>query len=147
MNEDAHRMTLAPKEDDAAIAAGRRDVLGHTCFVLHFAVMLYIVFGWLAPWKGALIFYVSFLPAVAVQWLFNKNSCLLNNLESLIRSGRWRDPSNEEEGAWLLTLARDTVGLDATPRQMDVFIYLMLALLWGVGAAHAWGLVGWRPYP
>ena len=86
-------------------AAEKRDALGNLCFYLHFAVMIYIVTGWLVPFRGALIVYLCFLPAVAVQWQFNKNSCVLNNVESLIRSGRWRDPNNKEEGAWLQTLA------------------------------------------
>ncbi len=132
-------MTLSPNDDEAevAIAAARRDSLGNACFVLHIAIMLYIVFGWLAPWKTALAFYVIFLPAVALQWLMNKNACILNNIESLIRTGRWRDPGNEEEGAWLLTLARDTLGVRATTAQMDAFIYAVLAVLWVLGLLHA----------
>src|SRR5216684_965957 len=40
----ADRMTLAPKEERIAVAPARRDMLGQLCFVLHFAIMLYIVF-------------------------------------------------------------------------------------------------------
>lgn len=135
-------MTLAPKEERIAVAAARRDMLGQLCFVLHFAIMLTIVFGWLAPLRGLLVFYVAFLPAVAVQWLLNKNSCVLNNIESLVRNGRWRDAGNEEEGAWLLTLARDTLGIRATPAQMDAFIYCVLAVLWGLGMSRLLHLFG-----
>jgi hypothetical protein len=140
-------MTVTPENDESGLAVSEttRDALGWTCFVLHFAILLYIVFGWLAPWHGVLVFYVVFLPAVAVQWLFNKNSCVLNNLESLIRAGRWRDPENAEEGAWLLTLARNTLNIKATPAQMDAFIYVVLALLWALGLARACGLAGWQP--
>jgi hypothetical protein len=138
-------MTLAPKEDDAVAATTTgRDALGQTCFLVHFVVMLYIVFGWAAPWKPALVFYAVFLPAVATQWLLNKNSCVLNNLESLIRTGRWRDEGNEEEGAWLLTLARDTLGVRATRAQMDIIIHVVLALLWGLGLCHLLGRLWWR---
>jgi len=137
-------MSVSPDNEELRVAGARRDALGTACFVLHFAIMLYIVLGWVAPWRGALLFYAGFLPAVAIQWLFNKNSCVLNNLESLIRTGSWRDPANEEEGAWLLTLARDTLGLRATPAQMDVFIYIVLACLWGLGLAH---LLGWQTAP
>lgn len=133
-------MALSPQENEAAaLATARRDALGRACFVLHFAVMLYIVLGWLTPSRGGLAFYVVFLPAVAVQWLFNKNSCVLNNMESWARTGRWRDDANEEEGAWLLTLARNTLGLNATPAQMDTFIYAILATLWALGLARVLG--------
>jgi hypothetical protein len=114
----------------------KRDLLGNFCFYLHFAVMLYIVLGWLVPWRPLLIFYLVFLPAVATQWRFNKNSCVLNNIESLLRRGQWRDPTNVEEGAWLLTLVRNVLGLKVTHGQMDAFTYAVLTLLWLLGLGH-----------
>jgi len=117
-------------------AAEKRDALGTLCFYLHFAVMIYIVTGWLAPFSAALIFYLCFLPAVAVQWQFNKNSCVLNNFESLLRSGRWRDPNNTEEGAWLQTLALNVTGILFKPWQMDAFTYFIIAVLWSAGLSH-----------
>ena len=113
-----------------------RDGLGWFCFVHHLAVMVYIVVGWLLPSKPALVFYVAFLPAVALQWRLNKDSCILNNVESLMRTGQWRDPSNREEGAWLLTLARETLGLPMTAQQVDIFTYAVLLLLWLLGFGH-----------
>jgi hypothetical protein len=123
-----------------ARAVPARDALGNFCFYLHFFVMIYIVTGFLLPVRALLGFYLAFLPLVIVQWWFNKNSCVLNNLESLIRTGSWRDASNKEEGAWLLTLARDTLGIDAKPWQMDVFTYGVVATLWLLGA---WHFRGW----
>jgi hypothetical protein len=117
-------------------AAEKRDALGSLCFYLHFAVMIYIVIGWLVPLPAALIFYLCFLPAVAVQWQFNKNSCVLNNIESLMRSRRWRDPNNREEGAWLQTLALNLTGILFKPWQMDAFTYFILAVLWSAGLSH-----------
>jgi hypothetical protein len=117
-------------------AAEKRDVLGNFCFYLHFAVMLYIVAGWLVPSRPALIFYLCFLPAVALQWQFNKNSCVLNNIESLIRTGQWRDANNQEEGAWLLTLATRLLGYPFKPWQIDAFTYFILLVLAGAGLSH-----------
>jgi len=110
-----------------------RDFLGRVCFWLHFGVMLYVLLGWSAPTRAALVFYELFLPAVAIQWWFNKNSCVLNNLESKIRTGSWRSPANPEEGAWLLTLIRSWLGLPVTPLQMEFVTYGILIALWGVG--------------
>jgi hypothetical protein len=117
-------------------AAEKRDALGNFCFYLHFAVMIYIVLGWAVPLHAALYFYMGFLPAVAVQWQFNKNSCVLNNFESLIRSGQWRDPHNKEEGAWLQTLALNLTGILFKPWQMDAFTYFILVMLWSAGLSH-----------
>ena len=117
-------------------AAEKRDALGNFCFYLHFAVMIYIVLGWAVPLHAALYFYMGFLPAVAVQWQFNKNSCVLNNFESLIRSGQWRDPRNKEEGAWLQTLALNLTGILFKPWQMDAFTYFVLAIFWSAALSH-----------
>jgi hypothetical protein len=129
---------LPPHAGDAA--PKRRDVLGHFCFLLHLGVMLFIVGGWAMPYRGALLFYLVFLPLVALQWQFNNNSCVLNNFESLIRTGRWRDPSNEEEGAWFLSLVKMVLGIEVRPVLMDAFIYVVLAALWAGGLAHLLGL-------
>ena len=126
--------TAGPSE--APDVAGERDALGWLCFVLQFAVMIYIVVGWLLPSRPALLFYAVFLPVVVVTWRVNKDSCLLNNLESYMRTGQWRDPGNREEGAWLLTMARETLGLPLTAQQVDVFTYVMMVLLWLLGLAH-----------
>ncbi|MDE2499780.1 MAG: hypothetical protein KGL56_06265 [Alphaproteobacteria bacterium] len=133
-------MAVTPDDDADQAGAIRRDLLGNVCFYFHFAVMLYIVLGWLVPLRGALVFYLVFVPGVALQWQFNKNACVLNNLESWLRTGSWRDPGNREEGQWLLTLVKDVTGLRFTPAQMDAFTYTVLALLWGLGL---WHLLGW----
>jgi len=114
----------------------KRDALGHLCFALHLGIMLFIVFGWALPQRSALISYLVFLPAVVVQWQFNKNSCVLNNLESLLRTGRWRDTSNREEGAWFQGLVRSVLGLDLKPAHLDAFIRVMLVLFWSLGLIH-----------
>ncbi|MEI9885994.1 MAG: hypothetical protein WDN08_05725 [Rhizomicrobium sp.] len=136
-------MSLAQDDETPAVAtalpshvAEKRDALGNFCFYLHFAVMIYIVVGWAVPLSAALIFYLAFLPAVALQWQFNKNSCVLNNVESLLRTGQWRDPHNKEEGAWLLTLATGIFGYPFRPWQIDAFTYFVLALLWTAGLSH-----------
>ena len=136
-------MTLANDDETPAVAtalpshvAEKRDMLGSFCFYLHFAVMIYIVVGWLAPWQVTLYFYLGFLPAVAGQWQFNKNSCVLNNIESVLRTGQWRDPNNREEGAWLQTLVLNVTGILFKPWQMDAFTYFILLVLWTAGLSH-----------
>jgi hypothetical protein len=118
----------------------KRDALGQACFILHFLPLIYVLTGWLAPWRGALIFYLAFLPAMFLQWRLNSSSCVLNNIESLIRTGRWRNPSNREEGAWLRTLVNDKTGWDVSRAQMDAFINSVMLLLWCLALARlrAW---------
>lgn len=123
-------MAVTPEQRTTA----QRDLLGRVCFATHVVIMLYIVGGWALPTRAALVFYLVFVPAVALHWQLNKNACVLNNVESLIRTGRWRDPANHEEGAWLLTLVRAVTGLTFTPAQMDAFSYAVMAVLWGMAA-------------
>ncbi len=112
----------------------KRDLLGQACFLIHFLPLIYVVSGWLAPWRGALFFYLAFLPAMFLQWRLNRDSCVLNNVESLIRTGRWRNPSNREEGAWLRTLVNEKTGLNLSRRQVDTFINGVLVVFWFLGA-------------
>jgi hypothetical protein len=119
----------------------KRDALGSLCFYFHLLMMLYIVTGWLTPWRGGLIFYLVFLPSVIAQWRLNNNTCVLNNTESLIRTGRWRNPKNREEGAWLHTIIIDKTGIAITKFQLDVIMYSVMAMFWGLAF---WHLQGWR---
>lgn len=116
----------------------KRDALGWGCFLFHVAVLIFIVTGW--AMRPVLIFYLVFLPAMVLQWRLNKGACVLNNLESLIRTGRWRNPANLEEGAWMRTLVHSATGLSFTVAHLDLIIYAVVAVLWGMGL---WHLMGW----
>ena len=138
-------MTTAPDEDVPALATTapspleKRDLLGNFCFYLHFAVMIYIVAGWAVPFAPALVFYLGFIPLVALHWQINKNSCVLNNIESWLRYGTWRAEQNAEEGAWLKTLIHNVTGIALRPWQVDCITYGIMALFWGGGL---WHLIG-----
>lgn len=139
-------MSLPQEDDIPALATAapspseRRDLLGHFCFYLHFAVMIFIVTGWLIPARPLLYFYLGFLPLVALHWQVNRNSCILNNIESWLRFGTWRSEQNAEEGAWLMTLIRNVTGIQLRTWQVDLLTYGVMALLWFAGFSH---LDGW----
>jgi hypothetical protein len=126
-----------PAEIDHEALAQKRDLLGHFCFTFHFVVMIYIATGWLVPWRPALVFYLLFIPAIYMQWLVNKDTCILNNVEGWMRTGRWRNKEiNPEEGAWLLTLATNVTGLKITTFQINALTYSVLALVWLLALAR-----------
>jgi hypothetical protein len=127
-----------PGELDTALPAHplKRDALGQACFIIHFLPLTYVLAGWLAPWRGALIVYLVFVPSVFLQWRLNKSSCVLNNMESLIRTGHWRDPHSREEGAWLRTLIKDRTGLSLSRFQMDLVMNGVMTTLWLVALAR-----------
>jgi hypothetical protein len=131
-------MTLEQSEEselESAIprAPQKRDALGQFCFVIHFLPLIFVIVGWLAPWRGALLFYLLFLPGMFLQWRLNRDSCIFNNIESLIRTGKWRNRSNREEGAWLRTLVNDKTGWKLSRRQIDTSINAALVTFWSLG--------------
>lgn len=117
--------------------AGGRDALGTAFFGLHIAIVVYVLIGWALPCVGL---YLMFLPLMVLHWPLNRNTCIINNLESWIRNGRWRDPGNCEEGAWLRMVIRGATGVELTVRQTDWAVHSLLTGLWGLGL---WHWLGW----
>ncbi len=134
-------MAPRPKWKIAAQADNKsgRDSLSRLCFGLHLLLVTYAALGWLIPSVPALIAYLIYIPAMFLQWRFNEGSCILNNIENLIRHGRWRNPANREEGAFLKTLLEDMTGISPSQRQMNLAIYCLISLFWALGLGHlAW---------
>jgi len=142
-------MSLAEDEENSALGTAipegpaRRDTLGSVCFYHHIAMMAYILGGWVVSWRPALMFYLFFVPGVIASWLLNRNTCVLNNFESLLRTGKWRNPRNREEGAWLHTLIVDATGVPITKRQLDIIMYAVMSAMWGLGLSHLKGWLFW----
>jgi len=122
----------------------KRDAMGNAFFYHHFAMMIYIFSGWAIPFRPLLWFYAFFIPSVVLQWRVNKNTCVLNNIETLIRTGKWRSVAkNTEEGGWLWTLARKVTGWDISHFAMDVFIYCLMGTFLLLGLSHLEGWLFW----
>ena len=135
-------MSLSPDDNIPVLATTapspleKRDALGGFCFYLHFAVLIFIVGGWAVPVPAVLYVYLAFLPLVILGWQLNKNSCILNNIESYIRHGTWRSEHNAEEGAWLMTLIKNVTGIQLKHWQVDCITYGFMSLLWFAGFSH-----------
>jgi hypothetical protein len=115
----------------------RRDALGNFCFYLHLAILAFIMLGWMSPGRALLIAYLVFLPGVILHWKLNADACVLNNIESWMRHGRWRAPDrNPEEGAWLRTLLTSWTGLMISRGRMDLIIYVAMAIFWVLAWRH-----------
>ena len=118
----------------------KRDALGWTCFLIHIAVLIYVVLGWVPANAVWLTVYLIFLLLMVLHWKLNSDACVLNNLENWLRHRRWRAPeSNREEGAWLRTLVADVTGIALTQARMDAVIYGAIALFWLLALAHLLG--------
>ena len=108
----------------------QRDSLSYGLSAMHLAVMVYVLVGWTSGSRIALLVYLLFLPGLALQWLFNRNSSLLSNVESYLRTDHWRDPRNVDEGALLQNLVASATGLRASPAQIMTVLYSLMFLFW-----------------
>jgi len=113
-----------------------RDRLGVSCLIFHLAVGAFVLIGWVISSYEMLMFYLVLLPAMATQWAINKGSCIINNFESWLRSGHWRDPANPEEGGFLLMLCEWMFAMRPNSAFLDGFSYAVVVLLWLLALGH-----------
>ncbi len=106
------------------------------CHGLHMALVFYGLFGWLVPSSPWLIAHLAFIPGLVVVWVVNRGTCPLNNIESLLTTGRWRNPSNAEEGSFIVTVVQRYLHLSPTQAQMDAVTYALMALVWVLSWLH-----------
>ena len=114
----------------------RRDGLGHSCLIFHLAVGAFVLAGWLISSTEALLFYLFLLPAMATQWAVNKGSCIINNIETWLRTGRWRDQESGEDGRYLAMLCDWFFAVRPEPAALDLFSYSVILVLWVLGLDH-----------
>jgi len=121
--------------DDCA-AGPRLDSIGLSFFLSHLVVGAYILLGWISSSPPALAVYLLLLPAIVTQWYVNQGSCVMNNIESWLRNGRWRDPNNPEEAGFLLMLSRWVLGIRPHPVVLDRLCYAAVLVLWLLAASR-----------
>ena len=116
--------------------APKRDRLGLSRFVFHMALGTLVVVGWLISSTEALLFYLVLLPAMATQWAVNRGSCVVNNIETWLRTGRWRDQENGEDGRFLVMLSDWLFAIRPDPAALDSLSYSVVPFLWCLGLGH-----------
>ena len=104
--------------------------------MLHYAVLLWGVVGWAIPSPAWLLAYLIAMPLIAVQWLLNGNTCILNNVESWIAAGRWRDETDADQGGFIAGVLYGLTGWRPSPRMNDAISYGLLAVFWILAAIH-----------
>jgi hypothetical protein len=117
-------------------AIPKKDGLGLSFFIFHSGVGGFVLAGWLISSFEALLVYLLLLPAMALQWAVNRRSCIINNLESWIRTGQWRDPHNCEEGAFLLTICESVFAVRPGRVALDRVSHGTVLSLWLLGLGH-----------
>jgi hypothetical protein len=117
-------------------AGPRKDRLGLTCFILHLAIGGFVLTGWMVASFDLLMLYLLLLPAMATQWAVNRRTCIINNLESWLRTGLWHNPQNCEEGGFLLMIFDWLFAIRPSPAAIDRLSYGVVFFLWLLGLSH-----------
>jgi hypothetical protein len=120
------------------VTGGAAQALSVSCHYLHMGIMLFILLGWMFPVDSLLMVHLALVPSLLVIWYVNGCSCPLNNIESYLLKGMWRDPDNREEGSFLVVVVERYLGIQPAQRQMDLLTYLIMALAWVFSALHLW---------
>jgi hypothetical protein len=114
----------------------RADAVAFGLFVLHLAIIAFVLLGWGMHSRDGLLAYLLLLPAIGLQWLFNGGSSIVNNSESWLRSGHWRDAANAWEGSFFRTLLYKTLGLEVRDVQINAVVGFAMAMLWMTALFH-----------
>lgn len=99
-------------------------------------LVIFVLTAWLLPVTAILQAHIAFVPLLVVTWALNGNSCPLNNIETWLTKGTWRDDMNREEGSFLVVAVETYLKLHPTQRQMDMITYALMAVAWSLSLAH-----------
>ena len=106
------------------------------------ALVFYALLGWLVPSVSWLMAHLVFIPGLVAVWFANRGVCPLNNIETRLTEGRWRNPDNVEEGSFILSIVERYLGLRPTQTQMDRFTYGLMGFVWVLSWLHLGRLQG-----
>ena len=99
---------------------------------IHLLVLVFMLIGWAFPWKAAWIAHAVTIPAMMLQWRFNKGTCLLTNLENFIKGNLVE--RNAQQGQFIKGL----LGKCFNPLPADHKIkFWLYAILWTVFAVSS----------
>ena len=105
------------------------DLLRVTTFTVHMLIVAYVSTGWLASTRIGLLFYLLLLPTIVMQWLLNAGASILDNAETLIRTGHWHDSRNIFEGHFFQNIFRAT-GIRVSPALINLTVCVTLLTFW-----------------
>jgi hypothetical protein len=111
-------------------------VLHLVCHGLHMALVFYALLGWVVPAASWLVAHLVFIPGLVLVWAVNGGVCPLNNVETWLTTGRWRNPENAEEGSFIVAIVDRYLGLQPTQLLMDRITYGLMFAVWMLSWLH-----------
>ncbi len=109
----------------------------------HWGALGYACFGWLIPDATALWVHMGFVFATLLQWLVNRDTCILDSIRSWLMTGAWRAKSvNPEEGRWIASQLERLIRRPVPTFVANIVIYVMIFVLGLLSWLHLQRLAG-----
>ena len=100
---------------------------------LHFSILFFVVFGWMIPGQFWKIIHLIFVPAMVVQWQFNRGTCLLTNIENVLR-GETAE-KQRQQGQFIKSLLGKCFDPLPSDRTLKIAVYGIVIAAWLLSAA------------
>lgn len=96
---------------------------------LHWAIIAFVVLGWLIPFESILWIHIFVIPALVIHWQTNKGRCVLTQIEDRLKRPEDLTAAEEEE-SFIRKAFRNYLGIKLTDQSLKVLIYTAMGLAW-----------------
>ena len=110
--------------EKAVLPLWRKVTSQFICFI-HLFCIVFLITGALWP-RSFLIFHLVATPLVILQWVLNKNQCVLTQIQHRIEG---RELNNEQDGQFVRELF-GKIGLSPSEKWLRMVVYVPLVLNW-----------------
>ena len=99
--------------------------------LFHLLIVLFVVFGSLAPDPLTLKIHLAVIPLLMVQWFLNDGTCYLTNLENMIR-GTSIEKKSQQQGQFIKKILGLFFQTMPTDSQVKIGLYAILVISWSI---------------
>lgn len=96
---------------------------------LHWAVIIFVVFGWLIPLESTRWMHIFTIPTLVIHWQTNKGRCVLTQIEDRLKRPEDLSAAEEEE-SFIKKAFRKYLGIKLNERSLKFLIYTAMGLAW-----------------
>lgn len=98
-----------------------------TLKVLHLAILLFTLIGWLLP-QNLLLVYLVWIPMMFIQWQFNQGTCILTNIENWLLGEKQQ--KQEQQGQFIKSLWQQICGQVPSDKVLRYVVNGTIWLCW-----------------
>ena len=92
--------------------------------LVHLTLMLFILTGWLMPWKWVWTSIIILVPALHIHWITNNNVCILTTIEWRLRG--MKATGGPDQDLFIANLFYSVFGWKISPGGLKLIIYFTM---------------------